>query len=470
LAQKGRVKANPAMSTNTLTFLGATETVTGSKYLIETSDSRVLIDCGMFQGYKSLRLRNWQPFPVDPKEINYVVLTHAHLDHSGYLPALVKLGFKGQVIMTQGTFELCKILWADSAKIFEEDTERANRKGYTKHQPAETLFDISDVERALNKVRVVDFEKEIQLTKDLTIQFNRAGHILGAAQVLVGVKNRRILFTGDLGRHEDPLMLSPSDMVETDILVCESTYGDTQHPPIDPEVELREILTKVLKRGGTAVVPAFAVGRTQALMIHIWRLMNKGLIPAVPVFLNSPMAASVTSLYHAHKEEHRIELSEFEQMYKSVKIIRDVNESKALNALEEPKIIIAASGMLTGGRVLHHVAKFGTEANNAILLTGYQAGGTRGRQLLGGAKNVRIFQRDVPIKAEVFALNSLSAHMDADEILTWLKASPKQPTMTYLTHGEPESADRLRFRISDELGWKVRAATFGEKIDIDNPS
>lgn len=457
------------MGQNTLRFLGGTETVTGSKYLAETPTVRLLVDCGLFQGFKTLRLRNWEEFPVSPESIDFVIITHAHLDHSGYLPALVKSGFRGKVLMTEGTFELAKVLWADSAKIFEEDTERANRKGYSKHKPAKTLFDLNDVERALQLVEVVDFEKEISLSNDVKFKFLHAGHILGAAQVLLTVGDTRVHFTGDLGREKDPLMLGPAAFSGSDILITESTYGDSTHSDMDPETQLSEILNKVLKRGGTAVIPAFAVGRTQSLMLHIWRLLKQGKIPKVPVFLNSPMAASVTSLYHRHKEEHRIDLHEFDEMYKSVKIIHDVNESKSLNEMDEPKIIIAASGMMTGGRVLHHVAKFGTDSQNAILFSGYQAGGTRGRQLLDGAKFVRIFKKDVPIRAEIFSLDSLSAHMDSEEVLSWLKLAPTPPKMTYLIHGEPAAADRLRFRINDELGWPARVANYGETIDLDSP-
>lgn len=457
------------MPSNTLRYLGAAETVTGSKYLVESDGMKVLIDCGLFQGFKNLRLRNWEPFPVPPESIDVILITHAHLDHSGYVPAIVKSGFKGKILMTAGTFELCKILWADSAKIFEEDTERANRKGYTKHNPAKTLFGLEDVERALSRVQVVEFNKEIQLKNNVTAKFIHAGHILGASQILLTVGSKTIHFTGDLGRQRDPLIMSPQDFPGADILVCESTYGDSLHSMEDPEDQLQEILSKVIDRGGTAVIPAFAVGRTQSLMLHIWRLIQKGRIPNVPVYLNSPMATSVSSLYHQHQEEHRIDASEFEQMYKSVRIVRDVEQSKALNENQEPKIIIAASGMMTGGRILHHVAKFGTSSKNAILFSGYQAGGTRGRLLLEGAKSIRIFKKDVPIHAEIYSLDSLSAHMDSSEILNWLKTSTKIPSITYLTHGEPAAADRLRFLISDQLGWQVKVATYSDVVDIDNP-
>ena len=456
-------------ATNRLTFLGATETVTGSKYLIETANYKLLVDCGLFQGYKSLRLRNWEEFPFNPAELDAIVLTHAHLDHSGLIPAIVRQGFRGKIYMTQGTFELCKILWADSAKIYEEDAERANRKQYTKHQPAKPLFELSDVERAIPLVQVVGFNQEKKLAENLSVTFLHAGHILGASQVVLKVSNKKIHFTGDLGRSADPLMLGPAPFEGADILITESTYGNTQHSEVNPEQELEETLNKVLNRGGTAVIPAFAVGRTQSLMLHIWRLMKQGKLPQVTMYLNSPMATSVSSLYHQHQEEHRVDPSEFDEMYSAARIVKDVGESKELNEREEPKIIIAASGMMEGGRVLHHVMKFGTDPKNAIIFTGYQAGGTRGRQLLDGAKSVRIFHVDVAVKAEIFFMDSMSAHMDANELINWLKETKTPPEMTYVTHGEIEATDRMRFRISDELGWKARAATFGEAIDVDKP-
>ncbi|CAB4575565.1 unannotated protein [freshwater metagenome] len=454
---------------NKIRFLGATETVTGSKYLVETPDYKLLVDCGLFQGYKSLRLRNWEEFPFDPAELDAIVLTHAHLDHSGLIPAIVRQGFRGKIYMTAGTLELCKILWADSAKIYAEDAERANRKRYTKHEPAKPLFELADVESALSLAQVVEFNQELTLAKEITVTFRHAGHILGAAQVVLSVNKKKIHFTGDLGRAKDPLMLGPAAFEGADILVTESTYGGSNHAASDPEQELEEILNKVLKRGGTVVIPAFAVGRTQSLMLHIWRLIKKGKLPKVTMYLNSPMATSVSSLYHQHKEEHRIDLEEFDEMYSAARIIRDVSESKALNESEEAKIIIAASGMMEGGRVLHHVARFGPDSRNAILFSGYQAGGTRGRKLLDGDKSVRIFHADVPIRAEIFFMDTMSAHMDSNELIEWLGACKTKPTMTYVTHGEPDSADRMRFRITDELGWTARAATYGEVIDIDNP-
>ncbi len=455
---------------NSLSFLGATETVTGSRYLIGSNGKRILIDCGLFQGYKNLRLKNWQEFPVPPDSIDLVLITHAHLDHSGYVPALAKHGFRGKVLMTTGTAELCEIMWRDSAHLLEEEAERANRKGYTKHKPAKPLYNQDDVERALDLVRTVHFDKEVELAAGIKAKFIHAGHILGAAQLQLTVNGKRIHFSGDLGRANDPLLNPPAALQECDILVTESTYGDRTHPNVDPELELKPILKEVLERGGTVVIPAFAVGRTQALMLHTYRLMQRGEIPTVPIFVNSPMAENVTAMYHNHQEEHRINLEEFEAMYSVAKMVHSVEESKELNVRKGAKIIIAASGMMTGGRVLHHVIAYGTDPKNAIVISGYQAGGTRGRLLAEGERTLRIFGKDVEIRAEVFQLETLSGHADADELIAWLRGAPKPPTQTYVIHGEPAASDRMRFRIESELGWSARAPFDREVIDIDNPS
>lgn len=454
---------------NSLSFLGATETVTGSRYLIESAGKRVLVDCGLFQGYKNLRLKNWQEFPVPPDTIDFVLITHAHLDHSGYVPALVKHGFRGKVLMTTGTAELCEIMWRDSAHLLEEEAERANRKGYSKHKPAKPLYNQDDVERALDRINTVHFDKEVEITGGIRAKFMHAGHILGAAQLQLTVNGKVIHFSGDLGRESDPLLKPPAALEACDILVTESTYGDKTHPRVDPELELKPILKKVLERGGTVVIPAFAVGRTQALMLHTYRLMKLGEIPEVPIFVNSPMAENVTSMYHRHKEEHRIDLEEFDAMYSVAKMVHSVEESKELNDRRGAKIIIAASGMMTGGRVLHHVVAYGQDPKNAILISGYQAGGTRGRLLAEGATSLRIFGQDVPIKAEVFQLETLSGHADAAELIAWMKTAPRPPKQTYVTHGEPSASDRMRFRIENELGWSARAPFDREVIDLDKP-
>ena len=453
-----------------LQFLGAAGTVTGSRYLIESGGHRVLVDCGLFQGYKNLRERNWKDFPVPPDTIDAVILSHAHLDHSGYVPALVANGYRGPILVTAGTAELIETLWPDSAHLLEEEAERANRKGYTKHSPAKPLYDINDVDHSLSRLQTIQFGKLVEVVPGVTLEFIPAGHILGAAQVKLSVQGTSIHFTGDLGRDNDPLMRAPSPYEGSDVLVTESTYGDTKHPDVDSASELEEPLRKVLTRGGTVVIPAFAVGRTQALLLHIWRLMKTGKIPKVPIFVNSPMAQRATNSYQKHQEEHRIASAEFDEIYSYATMVQTVEESKELNQNSSSKVIIAASGMMSGGRVLHHIVEFGQDPNNGILITGYQAGGTRGRKLQEGATSLRIFGRDVPIHAEVFQIQSMSAHADADEILQWMNGAATKPEMVFVTHGEPEAADELRFRIEHELHLRARVPEDGEVIDLDSPS
>ena len=454
---------------HTLRFLGGTETVTGSKYLIESGGKRVLVDCGLFQGYKALRERNREPFPVPPDTIDAVLLTHAHLDHSGYVPALVRDGFRGPIITTTGTAELCSILLPDSAHLLEEEAAHAARKGYSKHNPPKPLYTIQDVEQALSQFRTANFDDILDVVPGLKATFLPAGHILGAAQLHIDVAGTSLHFTGDMGRQHDPLMKPPREFEGADILITESTYGNRTHPNIDPEKELAPALKPVLDRGGVVVIPAFAVGRTQGLMLHIWRLMDRGEIPRVPIYVNSPMAASATRMYHKHQEEHTIPIEEFEAVYDVAHMVGTVEESKALNERHGPMIIIAASGMMTGGRVLHHLVAFGEDPNNAIVISGYQAGGTRGALLAEGATTLRIFGHDVPIRAEVIQLESMSGHADSSEILEWMKRAPRAPKMTYVTHGEMDAADRMRFRISSELKWNVRAPEHGETIDLQHP-
>ncbi len=455
---------------NSLSFLGGTETVTGSRYLIEAGDKRILVDCGLFQGYKNLRQRNREDFPVPADTIDFILLTHAHLDHSGYVPAMLRQGFRGQILATTGTAELLSIMWPDSAHLLEEEAERANRKGYSKHSPATPLYNLADVERALDRIKTVTFGKEVTLAPGVTAQFTHAGHILGAAQLQLKVGASTIHFSGDLGRAKDTVMNPPANFQGADILVVESTYGDRSHPEVNPEDELELGLKPVLERGGTVVIPAFAVGRTQALMLSLWRLMETGRIPRVPIYVNSPMAQNATHMYHRHQEEHKVDTAEFEAMYSVAKLVQTVEESKALNENKLAKVIISASGMMTGGRVLHHVKAFGSDPKNAIVITGYQAGGTRGRLLAEGAKSLRIFGQDVAIEAQVIQLQSMSAHADSDEILSWMKTSPKPPKMVYVTHGEPAASDRLRYRIENELNWRARAPFLNEIIDLDNPA
>lgn len=452
------------MSKAKLRFLGGTGTVTGSRYLLEHEDRRVLVDCGLFQGYKQLRDRNWASFPVPPSSIDRVVLTHAHLDHSGYLPRLIRLGFRGEVLCTPGTRDLCELLLPDSGYLQEEEAEYASRKRFSKHKEPQPLYTEKEAEASLERLRTLRSDHDFEIVPGMTGRFIPAGHLLGAAQLRVDVAGVRVHFTGDVGRPDDELMRPPVPFQGADVLVCESTYGNRSHPAADLENELAEVVNRVVGRGGVLIVPAFAVGRVQGLMLHLARLRRQGRIPAVPVFLNSPMAIAATDIYQRHMGQHRITAEEFQWMYELVAPVRTVEESKALNQRSGPMIIISASGMLVGGRVLHHVAAFGSDPRNAILLTGFQAGGTRGAALAAGAQSLRMFGRDVPIRAEVQLLQSLSGHADADELLQFLRAAPHPPRITYLTHGEPDAADTLRLRVQRELGWRARVPEYLEEV------
>ena len=437
-----------------LKFLGAAGTVTGSRYLLDTGATKILVDCGLFQGYKPLRLRNWAPFPVAPAEIDAVVLTHAHLDHSGYLPLLVRSGFRGRIFCTRATRHLCKILLRDSGHLQEKDAEYANRRGFSKHKPALPLYTEADAERSLAHFTDVEFGRERDIADGVTVKLRRAGHILGAATAEVRVGNARLLFSGDLGRPDSPTMLPPEPVSAADYLVVESTYGNRRHADIDPATALAQVITRTTRRSGTVLIPAFAVGRAQDLLYLIGKLKAENRLSSMlPVFLDSPMAAEASRIFHEHREDHRLSQEECDRTYSAATYMRDVQESKALNDNPVPKVIVSASGMATGGRVLHHLKNLAPDRRNTLLFAGFQAGGTRGALIVAGAETVKIHGVEVPIRAEVANLEMLSAHADAGEILAWLRGFERAPKMTFVTHGEPAAADTLRRRIQDELGW-----------------
>jgi metallo-beta-lactamase family protein len=440
----------------TITFLGGASTVTGSKYLVQHDGKRLLVDCGLFQGYKQLRLRNWNPLPVPPDQIHAVLLTHAHLDHSGYLPLLAKEGFTGHVYASRGTHDLCRILWPDSGHIQEEDAAFANRHGFSKHAPALPLYTRQDALDALPLLKAVEFDKTINLMPGWKASFSSAGHILGASSILLEVAGRRILFSGDLGRPDDLIMSPPDAAPQADTVLIESTYGDSVHPQEDIPSELAPALQRVAKRGGVAVVPVFAVGRAQALLHAIHLLKMKGELPSsLPVFLDSPMAVHTTHLFEDHPGEHRLSHQDTRALTRNATMINSTDESKALASRHGPMVILSASGMATGGRVLHHLAHYAGNHRNMIILTGYQAPGTRGATLASGAKSVRIHGRDVDVNAEVVQLVSASAHADANQLLAWLRTMPQAPDQVYVVHGDAGPADMMRSRIKHELGWRA---------------
>jgi len=454
------------MTNATLQVLGAADTVTGSRYLVAADGRRVLIDCGLFQGYKALRDRNWAPFAVPPSSIDAVVVTHAHLDHSGYLPALVRDGFRGPIHATEGTVDLLRILLPDSAHLLEEEADAHRRHGSARHQSPRPLYTQQDADDALAACVPHPFGDEVDLGGGLAVRFVPAGHIVGAAQLQLRVGDTRIHFTGDLGRNDDEIMRPPSPLEATDLLVAESTYGDRRHPAVSPEIELGDVVRRVAARGGVVVIPAFAVGRAEAVILHLSRLGRRGEIPKIPVYLNSPMAVDASEIYSRHADELTISAADLADMTAMTHLIRTVDESIWLNGQHGPMVIISASGMITGGRVLHHLAEFGPDERNAIVLTGFQAGGTRGAALAAGERSLRIFGRDVPIAAEVVSMESMSAHADADSELEWMRTAPSPPRLTLVTHGEAHAADALRIRIERELGWTVRVPSPLDVIDL----
>lgn len=445
-----------------LTFLGAAGTVTGSRYLLEAESHRILIDCGLFQGPKRLRERNWQPLPLVAKTLDAVVLTHAHLDHTGFLPVLVRNGYRGPVFCTRPTRQLLEILLPDSARLQEEEAQFANRHRYSRHSPALPLYTEEDARRALTRLRVLEWSSSEVIAPGITARCYPAGHILGAASVLVTSAAGRVLFSGDLGRPDDLLMRAPAPPPPADWVVIESTYGDRTHTAIDPESELLAAIRPALQRGGVVVVPAFAVGRAQLLLHLLARLKARGAIPDVPIMLNSPMATDVRRVYHEYATEHRLSREECDAMCSVAHIVNSVEESKQLNRHGGPMIVVAGSGMATGGRVVHHLKAFAPDPRSLILLTGFQAPGTRGAVLAGGTDAVRIHGEWVPVRAEVVQLRSTSSHADQPQLLAWLRAGSTTPERIFVTHGEPAAADALRQCLQRELAVEVTVPGHGE--------
>jgi metallo-beta-lactamase family protein len=449
-----------------LAFHGAAGTVTGSKTLVSHLDKQVLIDCGLFQGYKNLRLMNWDEFPFDPKRLDAVVLTHAHLDHSGALPLLVKRGFRGPVFATPSTIDVCKILLPDSGRIQEEDAEFANRHGISKHKPALPLYTEADADRALRRLEPLPFGQPSEVVSGMKARLRRAGHILGAASVELTASGVTVLFSGDLGRPDDLIMREPEPIERADYIVAESTYGDRIHEVSDAEQLLGEVIRRTAARGGIVVIPAFAVGRAQSLLYAIYRLLHRAQIPKLPVYLNSPMAIDMTDMYHRHRAEHRLSPEECSGMCHVATMVRTVEASRELVAQRRPAVIVSASGMATGGRVLHHLKALAPDRRNTIVFAGFQAGGTRGGRIVAGERSIRILGEMVDVNAEVVSLPGMSAHADANQIVQWLRTAPNPPKAVYLNHGEPAPADALRQRIEHELGWPAAVPHLGQTMEI----
>ncbi len=459
-----------------LTFLGATQTVTGSKYLLEAGGERLMIDCGLFQGHKELRLRNWSPFPVDPSSIHWVVLTHAHLDHTGYLPRLVKEGFQGQVWASSATVDLSNLTLMDSGHLQEEDAFYANKKGFSKHKPALPLYTRDDAAKALELFRAVDESKPLELSTHFRLRFIRAGHILGARMVEVTVteagKAVKVLFSGDIGRFPQLIIREPDVPGSMDYLVCESTYGDRLHPTDDFQARLAQIVERTAERGGSVIIPSFAIGRTQELLYLFRQMISRNQMHDLPIHVDSPMAIDATDIYREHHEDHNLQTDEFEAgghrlfAQPNVHFDRSVEASKALNECHFPTIIISASGMATGGRVLHHLARCLPDHRNTVLFVGFQAPGTRGQAIQSGAETIKIHGQQIQVRAHVETIENLSAHADYHEIMGWLGKFPSPPRKTFLTHGELHAATALREKIGESLGWAAEVPSYLEKVSL----
>ena len=461
----------------TLTFLGAAKTVTGSKYLLETGSSRVLVDCGLFQGLKELRERNWTPPPFDPRAIQFMALTHAHIDHCGYLPRLVTHGFRGRVFCTPGTADLCRIVLPDAGRLAEEDAREANRHGYSKHAPALPLFTEEDALAALTHLLPVGYERPVPVHDGVTVTFTDAGHLLGSSFVRLALAgggddaDKDILFSGDLGRYNRPVLPDPSVVTSAGVLLIESTYGDRAHDPDDNGERLAAVIRETIERGGRVIIPAFAVGRVEEVIYWLRRLEASRRIPIVPVYLDSPMAVQALKYYASHSNDldpdmrtRRGEMSAFTTARFTA--VASPQQSRDIQASRVPSIIISSSGMAAGGRVLHYLKAALPNPKHTVLFVGYQAAGTRGRQLLEGAGTVKIHGHLVPVAARIARIDSMSAHADADEIMRWLRQFTSPPSMTYIVHGEPAAQAALESRIAQELTWPLHVPDYLERVTL----
>lgn len=448
-------------------FLGAAQTVTGSKYLLTYNDKKILIDCGLFQGLKSLRLQNWDPGNINAKSIDAIVLTHAHIDHSGYIPRLIKEGFRGKVFCTPGTLALSRILLPDTGYLQEEEADYLNRKKIAKHSPALPLFTQKDAEDAIKHFVPWNFHENFEPVPGVRVQFLYAGHILGAAMPIVSIGGKTIGFSGDVGRLNDPVFKPPEKLPRLDYLIVESTYGDRRHAEIDPLQELEDLIKQTTERRGVILIPAFAVGRTQTLLLFLSQLRKTNRIPDIPMFLNSPMATNVTEAFCQFKSLHKLSDTECDEIKEVVHYVKTVDESKALNNKKGPIIIIAGSGMATGGRILHHLKEFAPDPKTTIVLTGFQAAGTRGQALQDGVKEIKIHGQFVPVRATVKTIENLSAHADYDEIVRWLTPSNLHPKKVFVVHGEKQAAESLKSILHLKFGWDAIVPEQNAYFDLD---
>jgi len=452
-----------------LTFLGATGTVTGSRFLLRAGHRRYLVDCGLFQGGRRLKKKNWEPFPLPAEQVDAILLTHAHIDHTGYLPRLVKQGFRGPIYATKATCALLEIMLRDSAYLQEQDAAYANKKGYSRHKPALPLYTMADAERALELLRPVPFYRPLDL-EGVTTTWRPAGHILGSAMLEADVKTpsgvRRVVFSGDLGRYDGEVMKPPETVTRADTLLVESTYGNRLHDEGSVEESLVKLFRFIVDGAGVLLIPSFAVGRTQQVLYYVRKLQGQGRIPDLPVYVDSPMAVDVSHVYCRFGDDHNLDVNLLMEEHtcplrcRDTHFVQDVEESKALNRMPGPAVILSASGMCTGGRILHHLKWRLPDARNAVLFVGYQAQGTRGRLLRDGAEHLRIHGQDVPVRARIASVDALSAHADRNELLRWLKGFDPPPQQTFIIHGEPEASEALAGAARD-WGWRVTIPRLG---------
>jgi metallo-beta-lactamase family protein len=450
----------------TLSFFGAAGTVTGSKTMLNHQGHQILVDCGLFQGYKNLRQLNWLDLPFDPSRLSAVVLTHAHLDHCGALPLLIKQGYRGPIYTSVASADVATVLLLDSAKLQQEEADYVNRHKTTRHHPAKPLYTVDDVADTVAQFKTLPFDEWETLVPGISVKLQRASHILGAASVRIHTGEREVVFSGDLGRAEAPILGAPEPLGPTDYVVMESTYGNRFHSDEDPKEILAKIINDTVKKGGTILIPAFAVGRSQVLLHAIAEMRAKDQIPNVPVFLDSPMAVRVTKLYQKHHKAHQLSATQMAKVFDIATLVSTVEESKALTALHYPRIILSASGMATGGRVLHHLRALVQDHRNAVVFPGFQAGGTRGARMVAGEPTIRMFGQDLEVRATVHAIDGFSAHADANQLLEWLETAGGSPRQVFLNHGEPDAADALRQRINRELRLSCQIPLLGQTFTL----
>ena len=444
-----------------ISFLGAADTVTGSRHLVEWGGTRVLLDCGMFQGFKTFRERNWAPVPQALHGLDAVVLSHAHLDHCGWLPVLARGAYRGAVYASPATRDLARVLLLDAAHLQEEDARRANRYGYSRHQKALPLYTRADAERAIGLIQPIAPGEVVRLG-ELQLTLTPVGHLLGACAVTLARGRETLAYSGDVGRSDDLMMPAPQRLTRADVLLCESTYGNRWHAREDAPARLAALITQAVGRGGSVLLPSFAVGRAQALLLVLQRLKREGHIPrTLPIFLDSPMAIEATALYGHHRAQLRVPAEEISGLLQGVHVVASAPESVRLARHRYPCVIISASGMATGGRVLHHLKAMAPDPRHEIVFAGFQVGGSRGAALVAGATEVKIHGEYVPVRARVSHLEGFSGHADSDGLMTWLRGIRRAPRQTWLVHGDPQASDALRVRIQDELGWRVGVPTHG---------